>query len=146
MSEERRVNTRLKAYWESKRGTRPYPAESDINPEGLKDVWDSAFLIQVVDEGEHVKLRYAYMGSELIETFGDDLTGRDVYDALLSTDSDPIVKELFTVIETKQPLIQDAEFENVQRVVIKFRRGLFPLGPDDQTIDYILGGVRWIAT
>lgn len=141
---EQRVTSLLLEYWEKLRGKRAYPAEAEISPDDLKHIWNHIFLLRVSHgSGGNYSFRYEYMGESLIKAYGDNLTGMDVYDALLSTSRDTIIEDVLKTIKNRKPYEQDAEFDNVNRVRIKYRRLLCPLGPDDKSINYIIGAMRW---
>lgn len=141
---EQRVTSILLEYWNRLRGSRPYPSESELSPDDLKEIWDHVFLLRVGGgETGGYNFRYEYMGESLIRAYGDNLTGIDVYDALLSTSRDTIVEDVLKTIKSRAPHQQDAEFDNVNQVRIKYRRLLCPLGTDDGRINYIVGVMRW---
>lgn len=142
-AEEKRVNYILQNYWNALRGDRPYPSEQEIDPDALAEIWDSVFLIQVKPQLHASGFRYSYMGKSLIDAYGDNFTGRDVHEALLETSRDPIIEDIVTVIESGKPTVHEAEFENVHRHCIKFRRIVCPLGPTEKTVDFLIGAMRW---
>jgi hypothetical protein len=143
---EKRVNQRLLHYWEEQRGARRFPAETDINPDELEDIWDDMFLLQVSPDPEREQdYHYSYMGQHLIDAFGENMTGEDVCEALLSTYRETIIRDLNKVVENSRPILQEGAFENVHHMRIKYRRILCPLGPTDETVDHIIGAMRWMA-
>lgn len=142
---EQRITQRILDYWTSLKGDRPYPSERDIDPEAIPDLWDHMFLMHTRSANSRSGFRYAYMGGALIRAYGENLAGLDVYDALLNTSRDTIIEDVVKTIHTRAPLVQEAEFDNVHHVRIKYRRILCPLGPTPETIDYLIGGMRWQA-
>lgn len=141
---EKRVNQRLLHYWEDIRGKRRFPAEQDIDPEALEDIWDDMFLIQVRKNGEKIHgFQYSYMGHNLIKAYGANMTGQDIYDALISTQRDTLIHDLNKVMENQRPLLQEGSFENIHHLMIKYRRILCPLGEKDSQVDFIIGAMRW---
>ncbi len=117
-----------------------------MNPKELADIWPYVFLIRVAPEKDGGSgFAFDYMGDALIEAYGDNMVGRDIYDSLLSTRRDPIVEDIIRVLRSKKPQLQEGEFENAKKMLIKFRRALFPLGPEGETIDYVIGSMTWKA-
>lgn len=142
MSEpQARLTDVLKNYWDEKKGSNPYPAESDINSDDLKDIWENCFLAEV--KGNN-KFRYSYLGESIIEAYGDNLEGEEVVEDLLYPESPGVVAKFSEVLEAKEPLYFDGAFINKNNMDIKFRKILLPLGKDGK-ITYIIGGMRWKA-
>ena len=142
---EKRANHHLLRYWKSLCGDRAYPSEKEIDLEALGEIADHVFLLHTNVSNARSGFRYGAMGASLIRAYGDNFSGQDVYDALLCTRRDTIVEDILRVLATKAPVTQEAVFENSQQVQIKYRRILCPLGPDPNTIDYIIGAMRWRA-
>lgn len=139
-----RINERIRSYWDEVRGARPLPEERDIDPEGLRDVWDACFLVKPVPpEAGGIGFRYDYLGKDLIDAFGGDVTHQEVYAKLVSTDSPPLVRSFAEVIKTGKPVEEQAEFTNVQGLLIKYRSCMLPLGNGAEGVNYILGGMKW---
>ncbi len=44
------------------------PAEQDIDPDDIRDLWDSCFLIRVKDLGK-ADYNYTYLGEAIIEAY-----------------------------------------------------------------------------
>ena len=143
MNEHRRINERLIEYWKTLKGDRPYPSEQDIDPDAIADIWDDCFLIQIKHNDDIHGFHYSYLGPSLIEAYGDNLTGQDVYETLISTYTDTIVQSIQRVLETRAPIHIDSEFVNTRNITIKYRSCLLPLGPDNAMIDFVIGGMRW---
>ena len=140
-NDHNRIHEKLTDYWQELRGDRPFPTESDINPDSLADIWDACFLIQVQGHSFH----YAYLGTSLIEAYGNDLTNRDVCDRLIEPASPAMVHKCAEVVKTKNKAVDESEFTNTLGMRIKYRSCLLPLGDDAGEINYILGGMRWKA-
>lgn len=138
---EYRYNQRLQKYWDKLRGERPFPSESEINPDDLKDIWGSCFLISIDDVTRRLGYRYSYLGEELIEAFGDDANDPEVAMRLLSTGDTP--KKFDEVIKTQKPVLDESEFMNLKHLHIRYRACLLPLGYKDGEVSHILGCMRW---
>jgi hypothetical protein len=142
--QQNRINEKLLAYWESVRGARPMPEERDVDPDALKDIWDSCFLVKSIPHGTGSRgYRYDYLGTALIEAFGDDVTNREISAKLVDPISPPLVKSFTQVIETGKPVEEESEFTNSQNLVIRFRSCMMPLGNAKDGVLYILGGMKW---
>ena len=137
---EKRITERLKNYWEEKRGSNPYPTESQINSSELEDIWDDCFLI----EYENGKFRYSFLGTSIIEAYGDNMEGEEIVEDLLYPETPDISAMFQEVLDTKDVIYYDGAFINKNNMDIKFRKILLPLGENGK-INYIIGGMRWKA-
>lgn len=143
---QRRITEYLLSYWEELRGDRPFPAESDVNPGDLEDIWESCFLVEVKgSEDKGLSFKYAYLGGDLIDAFGDDMTGREIFDELVDPKTRDLVRNLTEMVELGEPTIREAEFTNHNNMLIKYRKAMVPLSDDGKTINFILGGMKWRA-
>lgn len=138
-----RFHDRLQDYWEKLKGDRPFPSESDIDPEELPDIWPSCFLVAIDDVTRRMGYRFSYLGEDLIEAYGDDVTNPDLALRLISQANTSMVKKFDEVIRTGKPVIAASEFVNLKRLKIRYRTCLLPLGAQDGTISYIIGCMRW---
>lgn len=145
MSAERRTTRTLMEYWNMLREDRAFPSEAEVDPSALDEIWPRCFLIKYHQTDEAHPFRYSYLGDSLIEAYGDDLTGHSVYDALLSPHMDNVIKNIHQTITDRRPVLDDSEFVNKDGVRIQYRLCLLPLGPDDETVNYVLGAMHWRA-
>jgi len=135
---ERRITEQLILYWQKLRLDRAYPDIGDIKKDDLDELWDDCFIIE-----------FEYINSALTHTFnfiGDnisDIAGKNVpKEQILSFIGNNLASQYERVLETKRPLIEEAEFKNLNNKVIKYRQILLPVG-SDSSITHILGGVRF---
>ena len=142
-SSEYRYHQRLQKYWEELKGDRPFPMESEINPDDLEDIWPSCFLISIDDVTRRVGYRYSYLGEELVEAYGDDSNSPDVCMKLLSTASAPMVKKFDEVVNNQMPVIDESEFVNLKHLNIRYRTCMLPLRPRPGEVSHIIGCMRW---
>ena len=140
-----RSHERLLDYWGKLRGDRPFPKESEIDPDALSDIWNSCFLISIDDVTRRLGYRYSYLGDDLVEAYGADVTNPDVALRLLSTASMPIVRKFDEVIKSQKPVFDEAEFINLKHLNIRYRTCLVPLGLGDGEVSHIFGCMRWRA-
>lgn len=141
MTEERRIHNRLHKYWEEVRGAKSYPLESDIDPDVLADIWDDCFLINL-HSGEDRQADFSYLGKNLIEAYGDDVTGKGVCDILIDPHGSSTVERIEKVLESQAPVEEEGEFTNASHLRVQYREILLPLG-ENGAITYIIGGMRW---
>ncbi len=137
-----RINEKLVQYWHELRGDRPMPFEHEVSAEALKDIWGSCYLITVKQEG----FAYDYLGQELLAAYGDDLTGREITEALLYPHPESLFARFKEVVKTVQPTTDDGEFTNSLGQNIKYRASVLPLASRGRAgVAFLLGGMRWKA-
>ena len=142
----RRITEHLLRYWLQLRGAREMPQEKELNPDAIKDSWDSCFLINLTDSAKHGGYRYTYMGKNLLDAFGEDVT-RDDAETLVSLPSPRVIAKFDQAVAMRKPLIDEAEFVNAKKMTIKYRQILLPLGNNREPVEltYLFGGMRWKA-
>lgn len=144
-NEFKRISERLFHYWDDLRRDRAYPTEGDIDYREISDIWDSCFLVRVSEDVRARGYKYSYLGTSIIEAFGDDLTGQEVYAKLVDTANDDIVHRFEEMVERAEPLIDESEFINRRKMLVKYRYCMLPLGREKGKVDYIIGGMKWKA-
>ncbi|NBX03558.1 MAG: PAS domain-containing protein [Alphaproteobacteria bacterium] len=138
-----RYHEQLLAYWDELRGDRPFPKESEIDPDTIEEIWPSCFLISLDDVTRRIGYRYSYLGSELIEAYGEDANNPDVVMRLVSSAGMPMVQKFNEVAAARRPVIDENEFVNLKHLNIRYRTCMLPLGLEDGTVTHILGCMRW---
>jgi hypothetical protein len=139
---ESRAGHLLREYLDTLRGERPFASENEINPHELRSIWDYCFLISIDPVTKYAGYRYSYLGQKLIEAYGDDSQNSDIAIQLISTTSESLTDNFDAVLQTKKPVIDEAEFVNLKHLNVKYRISLFPLGTD-MNITHIIGCMRW---
>jgi len=142
---ESRAGSLLRAHWESLKGGRDMPREDEIDPDDIASIWDSCFLISIDDVMHRLGYRYSYLGTKLIEAYGDDINNPEIVMNLLSTDNSTnarLVENFNDVLATKTPHFDEAAFVNLKRLNVRYRISLFPLG-NNGDVTHIIGCMRW---
>lgn len=143
-SQAHRYHERLRHYWESLKGERAFPRENEIDPDAISDIWPSCFLVSIDDVTRRLGYRYSYLGSDLVEAYGDDLHNPDITLKLLATTHAPMVKKFDEVIASRKPVIDESEFINLKHLNIRYRTCLLPLGAHQgEAVSHIIGCMRW---
>ena len=143
---EQRINELLRDYWQRLRKGRPFPSDADIDPDAIGDIWGSCFMVKASSpEAKEHGYRYEYLGTDLIEAFGGDITNEEVSSRLINPQSPPLQRHFDDVARTGMPVEDEAEFTNRQGRVIKYRSCMVPIGKSPSGVDYIIGAVKWKA-
>src|SRR5476651_2637783 len=131
MDSNRRITEKLLRYWLSLRGSKPFPAESEIDKSALADIWDSCFLVKIA-EANH----YVYLGKKLLEAFGGDMTNYEIAMFLTSPFTTHIEEKFAEVAKTRKPVDDQETKENSRKAKIKYRLALLPLAGINGKIDH----------
>lgn len=138
---ERRITLRLLSYWEKLRRGRAMPAEEDINPEDLTDLWDSCFLVRVKDLVNQ-DYHYAYLGQAIDDAFFQGIIRSDSAGAQPHPAPNHLTRNFARVVGTCRPFTEEGEFQNIRKETVKYRQCLLPLGTDGE-IQAIFGGMTF---
>lgn len=141
--DEHRYHFRLQQYWDSLRGSHPFPREEEVDPDELSDIWTSCFLISIDDVTRRAGYRYSYLGAELADAYGDDVSNPDISDTLLATAGAPMVQKFDEAMRKKAPVTDESEFINCKKLNIKYRTCILPLGTPGGDVTHLLGCMRW---
>lgn len=146
LPEHRRVNERLREYWDDLRGNLPFPAESEIDPTAIDEIWDSVFLVRADEEDDGMAFKYMYLGQSLVEAYGEDGESKEVCEKLAYPANNNLIGQFKTVIQSQAPVIEESEFTNSQGMIIKFRSIMLPLSKDQpDRATYVIGAMKWKA-
>jgi hypothetical protein len=138
-----RINQRLNDYWETIRGQRAMPDESDVTPQDIADIWPNCFLVHVGSDG----YQYDYLGEAILDAYGDDLRGRPICEALIYPHPPQLLDSFTKVSESGVPCTTEEIFTNAQGVEIKYRSCVLPLTHKHQKhVAFLLGGMKWKAS
>ncbi len=137
-----RITDILREYWESKKGSAPYPDAEDIDSEDLSHIWEDCFMIKVEDGGK--SFSYEYLGDSIADAYADDMEGKEIIEDLLYPESPGVLIKFRETMQTCLPLEYEGAFINKNNADIKFRKILMPVGEKGK-VGYILGGMRWRA-
>lgn len=93
------------AYWEGKRGGRPFPARADVSPADIVNHLPSVFLIDVTPPALALAdFRVRLMGTALNDLFGRDFTGRSLTGEMPEKSAAALAKVFGIVCQLRRPL------------------------------------------
>lgn len=139
MPSENRFHEILLNYWNDLREGRPFPEENEFDPEAIKEIWPNCFLISLDAVTERLGYRYSYLGTNLIEAYGE---AEPTLSPGLSQKDMPLVHQFDKVRETKNPATETSTFTNKKNLKILYRASLAPLGFKND-ITHLVGCMRW---
>lgn len=132
------------AYWEHKRGSRPMPLRTDIDPLELKQHLRTVFLIDALPGDE---FRFRLLGSEIIERYGRNSTGKTVGETY--RDMPDIARwctSMFkAVIDSRRPVLARGSLRSVRKDFFSFETINLPLSRSGEHADMIFGAAHYTA-
>lgn len=143
VTQHNRLTEKLRTYWESICSGRPYPEEGTIEIAQISDIWGSCFLVKPVKTANGRSFRYDYLGKDLIDAFGGDITNQEISERLANPAHPPLLVSFGRVIDSGKPAEEESEFTNSTGLIIKYRSCMLPLGTPKDGVNYILGGMKW---
>jgi hypothetical protein len=128
---------RLYDYWRAKKGDRNAPRRADIAAAEIKPLMSRIFIVDVL--GAPPRFRYRLAGTQLVERFGEEITGRFLDELDLSDAGGEIAAEFRNVAASCRPVCSRWEYTKRDGKLLRYERLLLPLSTDGQTVDMILG-------
>lgn len=122
----------LCAYWLDRRGTRQFPARSDLDPLDMKSLLGNIVLTEV--HRDPLRFLYRLHGTLLVQRDGYDMTGKWLSDHPEPEYRERIRESLTRMVESRGPVLvrRDAMIDGRPR---SYEAVILPLASDGTTID-----------
>jgi hypothetical protein len=142
-----RILLNLAAYWSAKRAGYPLPPRSAIDPLDMPRRL-LPHLALVEPTGRDMEVRFRLVGTELVQRFHRDATGKTSRD--LYPDGSPYrsyMEQIYSsVIQRGQPLYTDNTHRFPEEGSGRVRRLLLPVGADNGGgVGFVLATMSWSA-
>lgn len=144
---EKRLTTRLMAYWEQIKGDSHCPGYQQLNPSALDDIWHNCLALRVQPStGKRRSYTYVHCGETISQAIGKDLTGQTMTTNMKFFPGAKIIKRIDDVVEqaSPTPLLDDGQFVNEAGKVVKYRACLLAFGANGE-VAHVVIGVSWRA-
>jgi len=128
----------LYGYWLAKKGGRLAPARSDIHPAEMKPFLRHVFLLEVI--GTAPRFRFRLAGTEVVERYGEELTGRFLDEVDLDEVGSEILGEYERATREAQPVCSRWNYRKHSGHQLRYERLILPLSSDGRTVDMLLCG------
>ena len=142
LNQERRITFCLYEYWEKLAGNSGLPALKNMNRDEIAPFKKNLVLIDL--RNGHSQPTFQVIGNNLQEDLENDLTSMPISDVPRRTMLSRITDHHLEVLANRVPIAFEAEFVNKIGENTLYRGILLPFSDDDNNINFILGGVRWI--
>lgn len=130
---------RFYAYWDSKRRRGRLPSRRDIDPVEIPELLSGLLLLDVERVEGGYRFRFHLIGTDLIDMYRENFTGRWVDEALGAEKAAIITPTLIQVTETKEPHFWHNQVPLKGREHIRYARLICPLADDGRTVSMIAG-------
>ncbi|MEQ1789315.1 MAG: PAS domain-containing protein [Rickettsiales bacterium] len=142
---ENRLTTRLTEYWNDLKQDDVIPDFEQNNPALIGDLWDQCFVLYIIPPN-YSAYRYEYLGAQIKEMYGRDLTGtfvdlknRQFLDAVII----PRLQVIRSVLNLKTPQEDSGQLPTKNKKFIKYRIVLLPFGSESAGTTHIVVGVSF---
>ncbi len=139
---ERRLNLRLKRYWEELCQGRAMPVENDIDPEVLGEDWEYCFLLQSRDVANVTDYNFTYLGPKILRAYFDKSIDEH-NQFMIGPNAFRLSNHFDQVLASQQPVLDEGEFFTLHGRRVLYRQALLPLGTIDKGIEAIFGGMNY---
>lgn len=127
------------ALWEDKRQARNYPSRAEMTPRNMAPFLRYITLWRRTDDGTDYE--YRIMGDAYTAAYGRTMTGRRVsdLDTLRPGNGARVKAVLDHVVRNAKPAVSVGWFTTSSGKSVYHEMIFLPLGPDDATVDHVLG-------
>lgn len=136
------------AYWRGKRGARPMPTRTDIDPSEIKNLLPGVLLVDVVRSGGGAPdFIYRLVGTREVEMRGHDPTGKRVAEAFYGKSAEAVIACYQGVVDTRCPFLDDDCYHLTGQEWSPNATIYLPLSNDGAEVNMVLvySSFRWIA-
>ena len=134
--------SRLYAYWNGKRGGKPFPGRSDLDPVDIPLLLPSVFLVAVHHDPFDLVFRLA--GTVLTICYGGELTGRSLIE-LPSTGASYLFREAARTVHAGHPVLLSGPVTTLAETYRRADHLLLPLGESPDRVDMLVCGAIFRA-
>ena len=140
--QERRITFCLYESWEKIAGSSGLPALKRLQRQEI-EAFKSNLVLLDLRNGKDNPI-FQVIGNGLTEDLEVDLVGRPIAEVPRRSMLSRVTDHYLEVLANRVPIAFEAEFVNREGEKALYRGILLPFSDDNQNINFILGGVRWI--
>lgn len=143
--QEKRLVDRLQVYWTRiKEPDQIVPKYQRFNADAVHDLWPKCIVLEVVTHHNSPTALYTYdyMGKDIVNAYGNDLTGQYVNVHMHNFPGWQILKSVDSLLHEPKVIITEGSFVNDAHRVIRYRACLLPFGKE-QRLTHVVVGLSW---
>ena len=142
LEQERRITFCLYEHWEKLASDGNLPALKNMKRDQIAPFKNNLTLLDLRENVDEPT--FQVIGADLLEDLEEDLTHKPVSEVPRRTMLSRIIDHYKEVLANRVPIAFEAEFVNNDGENALYRGILLPFSDDNENINFILGGVRWI--
>jgi hypothetical protein len=132
----------LYEYWDKIRGDRAMPRRADIDPSDIPKLLPHIIMFGVGPEGGDYTARL--VGEEVVRFVGQNITGRPAGSSMAPRAAEMMIKILDAVATERVPKFRAGKAHwHKDKTYRDFEASFLPLSSDGETVNIILGGVKF---
>lgn len=131
------VQRSMLRWWESCRGSRIAPAQSDIDPEHFARNWHDVALYDVVRTDAALRYRIRFQGTSIAVSHGG-WVGRHLDETVPAALQPSVIAAYDAAVRLKSPIYTERHAADANGVPVTFERLLLPFSSDGVEIDRLL--------
>jgi hypothetical protein len=129
----------LETYWLAKKGSRQMPARAEIKPSEIKHL-----LPDIVMWSAPEPFIYRIIGDNVVRFVGKNNTGSPATTGMPPDAAASMLEVLALIVSAKEPRFRAGKAHwQPDKSQHEFEAAYFPLSADGQTVDMILGGIKF---
>lgn len=122
-------------FWHSRKSGRALPSRADFVPEEIKPLLGRVAMLEV--SYDPLDFRYAVFGTELVQSYGRDMTGKSVRDLSPPGFAELLFRLYEELVASAAPRVHRITHETPKKLN-SFERIALPLSSDGATVDKIV--------
>ena len=128
----------LYGYWNKLRGDRFAPSRSIVGPSAIPKLLPYICLVEALRSPQRFRFRLA--GTEIVDYYGEEMTGKLLQDLDLNDHSLEIGRDYHRVVQTNAPTLQTYQFTKNSGQWLNYERILLPLSENGTSVTVLLFG------
>lgn len=135
-------NVRLvHAYWNAKRGDRPMPSRTDIEPGEIRHLLPGIILVDVAQDP--LRLTYRLVGTHEVEARGYDPTGRDVREHVFAVTKEEGYQTYLMALDLRRPIFDQEPMLSPNPHLSEVGTIVMPLSSDGSIVNMLMAYVDY---
>lgn len=134
-------------YWNAKRGSRPMPSRSDIDPIEMGSLLPNIVLMEVLRDakpGWPLDFRYRVLGTTVDSHMSRRFTGLQMSEVPHQQPDSQLWRNFVRVLTEKQPQLNHVPYVGPHKDFLTMMDLILPLSPDGETVTMLMSVVDFI--
>ena len=111
------------------------PARADLDPRDIPRLLPGIILVDVMPPDDRLRVRLA--GTQVVEIYGSDYTGRYLDEIYFGEQRDKVLADYSYPVTHRQPICSDHKFHTVSDIAYDIERLIMPLSEDGERVNML---------